>query len=758
MPGRIRAIVMSVVVFALAAVFVAPAGAVLPEGRVYEQVSPEFKAGYPVFGDVRFTAASLSGESVSFASIGTFGGSGQDLGVNRYVARRSGSGWTTSSIFPSAAGGQCWQGLEQMSAELTSFEFLVSPGTVSDECSSSPDQTIWVREPDGSLRQASPLLSVPEGENSESVVGASEDLSRFVLIHSDEPEHQIVPDETQLGQQLFEVSGSSAGLAALDNSGLQLTRYCNVLLGGPSTAFGAVSQPDAAEVFFSVPVLTREAELCLGQAGHPEQLFVRLDGERTLEVSKPLTEDCSQVPCPGAGVRAPAVFQGASADGSVVFFTTTAALVGEDEGEASDLYMARIGCPGGGQACAVAQKQVTSLTLVSRDVVAGDAAEVEPRVLAVSPDGSHVYFVARGVLSEANNSEGQAAVRGAENLYVYDSTTGAESTNFVTDLCSGPEASGSVRDGECPLLLNANPDVLNASSEVLNDDPLWLATAAGEENHEAQTTARGQVLVFASYGRLIGGGSEADTDTAKDIYRYDAATGVLQRVSLGEEGFDGNGNSSSFAATIAPMRFKGSVQEEHELGDRAVTEDGSKIVFMTREPLSSSAVNGQQDVYLWSEGKVHLISSGTATEPDEEPIISPSGRDLFFLTQAGLTPGDSDGLRDVYDARMNGGFPAPAAGEEACSADACQGPLSAPIPFVLGGSETQVPGGNIASPIAPAPATRVIKPVRKPRRESKARKTKARVKSKAPRGGKGRVRRRDTRKAASAAAKRRMGR
>ena len=42
----------------------------------------------------------------------------------------------------------------------------------------------------------------------------------------------------------------------------------------------------------------------------------------------------------------------------------------------------------------------------------------------------------------------------------------------------------------------------------------------------------------------------SDTDTAKDVYRYDAETGALDRVSGGEADADANGNNDLFDATI----------------------------------------------------------------------------------------------------------------------------------------------------------------------------------------------------------------
>ena len=150
----------------------------------------------------------------------------------------------------------------------------------------------------------------------------------------------------------------------------------------------------------------------------------------------------------------------------------------------------------------------------------------------------------------------------------------------------------------------------------------------------------------------------------------------------------------------------GVIDQEERGGDRrAVSEDGSRIVFMTAEPLSSRATNGLVNVYEWHEGAVSLVSCGCSPEPDSEAVITPSGRDLFFVTSAGLVTGDTDGAPDIYDARIGGGFPVSEAPVERCEGDACQGPLTNPAPLLVPGSAVQAPGENAA----PAPAVVGVK-------------------------------------------------
>jgi hypothetical protein len=56
---------------------------------------------------------------------------------------------------------------------------------------------------------------------------------------------------------------------------------------------------------------------------------------------------------------------------------------------------------------------------------------------------------------------------------------------------------------------------------------------------------------------------------------------------------------------------------------------------------------------------------------------SATGGDVFFLTCAQLSPLDRDEAFDVYDARVDGGFPALPALAPVCEGEACQG---APVP------------------------------------------------------------------------------
>jgi hypothetical protein len=699
----------------------APALALNPE-RHYEMVSPEYKEGYGISGG-EVTAVEPGGESVAFKSRGGFAGalSGGVYASHDYLARRGPSGWSTVALEPA------FGALSDVSANL---EYALAAGPVGPNAGvgndTATEQVFQLHRSDAPNTPASwevfggiVMKRLDEKHLQATEQGASPDLCHVVVGRAQAallPVAENTPGEGEI-YDLSRGCGAeppSLRLIGLNNSEAPapINRNCLVFLGAgeptnrvtgnaeQKSTFNAVDA-GGDQIFFTTNL---EAGSCAGQA--PDlQLFVRLDGRRTVEVSRPLEAGsfggCAskgvpgEVPCDGALARASAYFKGASEDGSKVFFTTAAPLVSGDENNTDDLYMATIGCPGvepaSAQSCQPSQREVTSLVQVSHAPVAHEAAEVQGMV-SLSADGSHMYFVAHGVLSSGANAQGQAPVKGADNLYVYDS--GSHGTAFIAELCSGPAHSGAAEDVRCPR------DLQEGGGDA---SLLWRALEAPY----AQSTGDGAFLVFSSYAQLLPG----DTDQAKDVYRYDAQTGALDRVSLGEEGHDANGNNNAFDANIRPASIHALVAAQHALGTRAITEDGSRIVFSTAEPLSPDVHNtGVTNVYEWHEGSVSLISSGTAEESDSGATITPSGRDIMFITSQGLVPQDTDGLSDIYDARLGDGFPPAPAERLRCSGDACQGSLTNPAALLVPGSVSQAPGGNFA---APAPTT-TLKPKAKP--------------------------------------------
>ncbi len=142
-----------------------------------------------------------------------------------------------------------------------------------------------------------------------------------------------------------------------------------------------------------------------------------------------------------------------------------------------------------------------------------------------------------------------------------------------------------------------------------------------------------------------------------------------------------------------------------------VSADGGTVVFTTAQALLPNAadVNGVADVYEWHNGVLRLITDGETRfkSGEAQPAlvgIDPSARDVFFtVAQPGLTGFEQDGLVNIYDARVGGGF-IPPSPFEPCEvlADTCQGPLPASPFAALPSSALVFGGGNVSAPSKPA--------------------------------------------------------
>jgi hypothetical protein len=364
---------------------------------------------------------------------------------------------------------------------------------------------------------------------------------------------------------------------------------------------------------------------CQDEVFHTAGVYARVNGTTTIAVPGP---QCTR-PSGTCNVQ----FQGANPAGTRAYFTTSDPLVSSDTDNTNDLYECEI------PANVAPSGEVNPCPDLREVSGAVSGAEVQS-VVNVSDDGSRVYFTATGVLASNLGANGAPAAAGDNNLYVW------------THDASHP-------DGEMRFVTK-------------------LDSLGG-----AQATDDGRYLVFATNDPLIDHGPQADTDTASDVYRYDAETGELLRLSTA---FDGEGgNEPGMDATIVAAH------------SGAMSADGSSVVFITAESLAPDDTNGTVDTYLWHDGRVSLISSGKPSDDQQfvqnnafgnttniVAVITPSGRDVYFTTTAQLLSSDDDTVMDIYDAHADGGFFTPP--PTPCSGDACQGAASAPPPTVDPGS------------------------------------------------------------------------
>ena len=192
------------------------------------------------------------------------------------------------------------------------------------------------------------------------------------------------------------------------NASGDLISDCGTSLGAPSgletsDTYNAIST-DGETVFFTA--LGYEEGGCQHE-GRPavDELYARLGHSQTVGISEPSTEACGRCL---VGEPKRAVFQGASEDGSQVFFTTEQELLAGNEKE--NLYEYDFDDLNGGEKVVRVSRGAPGYELQNPGVLG---------VARVSEDGSHVYFVATEALA-GPNAEDNSPDKGADNLYMFE--------------------------------------------------------------------------------------------------------------------------------------------------------------------------------------------------------------------------------------------------------------------------------------------------------------------------------------------------
>jgi hypothetical protein len=644
----------------------------LPDCRAYELVTPPFKAG-----EIPHPFLYSDSSNLLFSTLGAVTNPGDNPGAggSSYGAVRSASAWSSAPLDPPASLAQSEGLINETFLDVSSDfqntlfqEFLASSKPI--------DQRLYIRRANGSFTEVGPYRSPATvaawepflGPLVQSIpyVGASQDLSHILftqeVLSTGEFRWYWPGDSTVKGPSLYEWIGTGhtgrgadvPALVGVDNAGALISQ-CGTYLGGLGDRTNAIST-DGSTIFFTSAV----GGSCSGTGPPASELFARINNTlpdaHTVAISEPSAINCSA--CDTSSPRE-AIYQGASSDGSKAFFLTRQALLGADNSQ--NLYEYDAAAPTGQRIVRVSTGDPAGANVLG--------------VARVSQDGSHVYFVASGVLTAAPNGQGQTAQEGSDNLYVYDTATGHAA--FIAPLSAA-------------------------------DSSDWAAEKP--ESRSVETTFNGRFLLFASANDVTSDAS----GSASQLYRYDSETGELVRISVGQDGYNNNGNlnynNASFTdpgAGLPNTRARGVY----------ISEDGAYVFFSSPAGLTPEALDGvrvgaaslAQNIYEYHDGEVSLISDGR----DRSVVLagsavsllgaSASGSDVYFTTSDPLVHQDVDSQMDIYDARIGGGFPI-AQGRPDCQGDACQGALASISTSQAGGSATFSGPGN---PTAPPPTSKL---------------------------------------------------
>lgn len=175
---------------------------------------------------------------------------------------------------------------------------------------------------------------------------------------------------------------------------------------------------------------------------------------------------------------------------------------------------------------------------------------------AISPDGQYVTFSSTAKLTEDDTNP-------VSDIYLWDA--GTSTTVRITDV-----------------------------GEPVDQVELFYDTG------QPAISADGRQVAFSSSWKFVAG----DTNGAKDVFVWDAASGTTARIT------DGLGGSDS----------------------PSISADGRRVAFVSRAPLVPDDTNGRRDVFLW-DGDTGVTTRVTdnLTGYYRPPVLSGDGRYVAYV-------------------------------------------------------------------------------------------------------------------------------
>jgi hypothetical protein len=617
----------------------------LPDCRAYEQLTPADKEGAEdIFGygnnNDESTAVGLDGEHLLFEHTPAKWGQnvgGSFFGESTYAFTRTPAGWAMTSLYPQPQTGGV--ALSDLPGYRTFYTPDLSQGLLEEELYVSPPIDI---SPEVRYELGPPggpytvVASEPEEEEEHSGhwVAQSRDGSVAVIESID---RELIPGE-RTGTTVNHESGSLTGYDLYEYLGGRL-RQVNVYTGGAT--IGTCG---------SIMVEGREGGGNRGQGQAYESAGISVD-----------TGSLNAVSSNGSRIFFEAFPNGCPSHEEVTQRT-------KGEGPPKfELYMRMNGeetVDIGSYTFEGANQEGTSLLLAKRGAggVEYFSYNTETRTVkhlfslqgdvlgskhSISEDGNVYYFEATG------NPLTPEAPADANDIYRYDIPS--ETMSFVA-----------------------------------------VSDQNGRDLGGFYTSPGGDDFYFNVYS-VPGAG-----DALEQVYRYSAAEDVVQCISCASP-FD---PEPRLLSTFMPERGPNGSRLA-PLASPA-SENGDFIFFDTPNALVPQDVNGEisphsnhvgeenfstwfspsSDVYEWRregidgcglvQGCLALITNGIDGTENVLLGVGRSGRDVFIGTHSQLVATDTDHLGDIYDARIDGGFPAPPAPPTECEGDECSTPPAAP--------------------------------------------------------------------------------
>ena len=356
-------------------------------------------------------------------------------------------------------------------------------------------------------------------------------------------------------------------------------------------------------------------------------------------------------------------FQGASEDGSRVFFQTTAPLLQADADTLFDVYE---------------HDADGSLHLISTDQAgSGRSDSVGAFFSSASTDGSRVFMLTQAALLNEDDDT-------AQDVYEHDADGSLHLVSIGNSGAVGVFLSGTSADGSrvfistlARLLPNEDTDAAIDVYEHDADGSLHLVSTGPSGDVEvgfARASADGSRVFLGTTAPLL----REDDDTAFDVYEHDADSSLhlISSTPSGDadvfiRGASADGSRTFLQTTAALLGEDHDTAVdvyEHDLdgslhlvstgtsGDlpvafRGASTDGSRVFIETIAPLLREDRDNGLDVYEHdADGSLHLVSIGNSGDGFVFFTgASADGSHVFFQTTAPLLSEDADSAFDVYE-------------------------------------------------------------------------------------------------------------
>jgi len=412
-------------------------------------------------------------------------------------------------------------------------------------------------------------------------------------------------------------------------------------LGFALSAESAVATPasfDGISTDGSVAVFSTKEQMVSGDTDQEEDVYVRSYDSALGEMA---TREVSIGPS-GGNDTLPAHYDGISADGNEVFFSTKEPLVPGDTDHSEDVYVRNL--------------KENRTILISQGAVGCEGGCGNGEVAAtfvpggVVPGGGKVFFSTGEALSSADQDGG---------FDIYERDVAAGTTTLVSTGDPSCTVGGCGSEGQSALFLgtdetgdqaffktperlspqdtDSEPDIYQRELEagtttlvsVVGVSPKNIDLGQNCEPSFGGASPDGSHVFFETNERITG----ADTDSSQDVYDW-AGGGTPTLASIGPDG--GNGESI--------VTYSGT------------STDGEAVYFQTSERLDATADTDEaQDVYRRAGGETTLISAGEGGRgnealPSKFEWASTEGAEpvVVFTTTEQLTSADADESRDVY--------------------------------------------------------------------------------------------------------------